>query len=210
MMWNGIHLLISPAASHSGWEDNWQSDQFHYLHHVKFECNYGTSGPPLDKIFGTFREKLGKSDEYKGESKDSVASVIAKDDEPIKHEKYLRGPLQIKDAVPTKTDSTFFNSLYLALFATFGLAVVGQQFVDFPYTVSAAFGVGPVVAGMLTLIIFGDKKPMLWPFHKENLVGGLGFHLLISTVMVLAPTYHFASTMLLPQGQAVYFQVFPQ
>lgn len=44
MMWNGIHLLISPAASHSGWEDHFQSDQFHYLHHAKFECNYGTSG----------------------------------------------------------------------------------------------------------------------------------------------------------------------
>ena len=32
-MWNGIHLLISPAASHSGWEDHFQSDQYHYLHH---------------------------------------------------------------------------------------------------------------------------------------------------------------------------------
>ena len=32
-MWNGVHLLISPAASHSGWEDHFQSDQYHYLHH---------------------------------------------------------------------------------------------------------------------------------------------------------------------------------
>ena len=31
--WNGVHLLISPAASHSGWEDHFQSDQYHYLHH---------------------------------------------------------------------------------------------------------------------------------------------------------------------------------
>ena len=23
-MWNGVHLLISPAASHSGWEDHFQ------------------------------------------------------------------------------------------------------------------------------------------------------------------------------------------
>ena len=30
-MWNGIHLLISPAASHSGYEDHFQSDQFHYI-----------------------------------------------------------------------------------------------------------------------------------------------------------------------------------
>ena len=35
-MWNGVHLLISPAASHSGYEDNMQSDQFHYLHHRFF------------------------------------------------------------------------------------------------------------------------------------------------------------------------------
>jgi hypothetical protein len=57
-MWNLIHLLISPAASHSGWEDNMQSDQFHYLHHKKFECNYGTGGEPLDKLFGTHRTSL--------------------------------------------------------------------------------------------------------------------------------------------------------
>lgn len=33
----GVHLLISPAASHSGWEDHFQSDIFHYLHHRYFE-----------------------------------------------------------------------------------------------------------------------------------------------------------------------------
>ena len=38
-LWNSVHLLLSPAASHSGWEDHMQSDQFHYLHHRKFECN---------------------------------------------------------------------------------------------------------------------------------------------------------------------------
>ena len=39
MLFNGMHLLLSPAGSHSGWEDHVQSDQFHYLHHAKFECN---------------------------------------------------------------------------------------------------------------------------------------------------------------------------
>lgn len=29
--WNGVHLLLSPGASHSGWEDHFQADQFHYL-----------------------------------------------------------------------------------------------------------------------------------------------------------------------------------
>ncbi|KAH8053633.1 C-4 methylsterol oxidase [Aureococcus anophagefferens] len=46
--WNGVHLLLSPAASHSGWEDHLQSDQFHMLHHRRFECNYGSASFPLD------------------------------------------------------------------------------------------------------------------------------------------------------------------
>jgi sterol desaturase/sphingolipid hydroxylase (fatty acid hydroxylase superfamily) len=32
MLFNGMHLVLSPACSHSGFEDHWQSDQFHYLH----------------------------------------------------------------------------------------------------------------------------------------------------------------------------------
>merc|ERR1712072_1238471 len=72
-MWNGVHCLISPAASHSGWEDHFQSDIYHYLHHRYFECNYGTNGIPFDKWFGTFRDKFpdsknDKKSTYKGAS----------------------------------------------------------------------------------------------------------------------------------------------
>jgi sterol desaturase/sphingolipid hydroxylase (fatty acid hydroxylase superfamily) len=35
LLWNGLHAVISPAAGHSGYEDHWQSDQLHYLHHSK-------------------------------------------------------------------------------------------------------------------------------------------------------------------------------
>ena len=28
-----ISFMFFPAASHSGWEDHMQSDQYHYLHH---------------------------------------------------------------------------------------------------------------------------------------------------------------------------------
>ena len=64
-MWNGVHLLISPAASHSGFEDHFQSDQFHYLHHKFFECNYGPSDCPLDRWFGTFRDKMDTRSDVK-------------------------------------------------------------------------------------------------------------------------------------------------
>merc|ERR1711871_807897 len=73
LWWHGVHLLLSPAASHSGWEDHFQSDQFHYLHHKRFECNYGSSGTALDKIFGTFRERMGKSKTYRGAAKSITA-----------------------------------------------------------------------------------------------------------------------------------------
>jgi sterol desaturase/sphingolipid hydroxylase (fatty acid hydroxylase superfamily) len=54
--WNGVHLLLSPAASHSGYEDHFQSDIFHYLHHRYFECNYaGTDAAFMDIAFGTFK-----------------------------------------------------------------------------------------------------------------------------------------------------------
>ena len=33
LFWNGMHLLLSPGAAHSGYEDHFQGDQYHYLHH---------------------------------------------------------------------------------------------------------------------------------------------------------------------------------
>jgi sterol desaturase/sphingolipid hydroxylase (fatty acid hydroxylase superfamily) len=60
-----IHVaLFSPALGHSGFErlligkrlgvDS--GNYFHYLHHKYFECNYGGSLAPLDKLFGTFHD----------------------------------------------------------------------------------------------------------------------------------------------------------
>ena len=38
-----------------------------------FECNYGTSGTPLDKMFGTFRDKLKETGtSYRGGSEEKV------------------------------------------------------------------------------------------------------------------------------------------
>ena len=39
-----------------------RSPQFHYVHHARFECNYGSSSLPLDNYFGTFRDQLRKPD----------------------------------------------------------------------------------------------------------------------------------------------------
>ena len=60
-----LHLAaFLPALSHSGYDrlkvgKRLQIDagaHFHYLHHKYFECNYGGSLLPLDKMFGTFHD----------------------------------------------------------------------------------------------------------------------------------------------------------
>ena len=43
-------LLLSPAASHSGFEDHFQSDQFHYIHHKYFDWNFGPSDVPTLRL----------------------------------------------------------------------------------------------------------------------------------------------------------------
>ena len=64
-MFHLVHLGLSPAAGHSGYEQiNVKGDKgvpigtyMHYLHHRYIECNYGGDGLPLiDKLRGTFHD----------------------------------------------------------------------------------------------------------------------------------------------------------
>eukprot|EP00662_Eupelagonemidae_sp_cell21_P034765 gene34765-13277_t len=87
----------------------------HSLHHrnfdtgLKFECNYGTSGTPLDKYWGTFREKFGASQKYTGQCSDadiasSLTSATNEDEKAgagtaCKVEPFLRGTLTLTGAV---------------------------------------------------------------------------------------------------------------
>jgi len=74
--WIFVHLSLAPGAGHSGWEDHFQADQYHYVHHAKFECNYGSpfSGF-IDQWCGTFRERLGESVAYRGEWVEPVGTT---------------------------------------------------------------------------------------------------------------------------------------
>eukprot|EP01051_Picozoa_sp_SAG22_P021918 SAG22_NODE_5038_length_1102_cov_1.550349_1_plen_311_part_01 len=50
LTWNLIHAVLAPAAGHSGYEDHWQSDQFHHLHHQvgapgRQDARTGAAGP---------------------------------------------------------------------------------------------------------------------------------------------------------------------
>eukprot|EP01084_Bolivina_argentea_P128686 227419_1 len=52
--------LLVPIISHDGYDDPGAGSLFHYLHHVRFECNYGTTHWlfNFDKVFGTYNNGI--------------------------------------------------------------------------------------------------------------------------------------------------------
>jgi sterol desaturase/sphingolipid hydroxylase (fatty acid hydroxylase superfamily) len=63
-LFNAQHTALTPAGSHHGFEGPVLQGRlptgsyFHYLHHRFFNCNFGEATIPLDRVFGTFRERL--------------------------------------------------------------------------------------------------------------------------------------------------------
>jgi sterol desaturase/sphingolipid hydroxylase (fatty acid hydroxylase superfamily) len=63
---NILHAALTPAGGHIGFhgpvvkESIPGGSYFHYLHHRYFECNYGESNVPLDRIFGSFHDGVQK------------------------------------------------------------------------------------------------------------------------------------------------------
>ena len=162
-MWNGVHLLISPAASHSGWEDHFQSDQYHYLHHRFFECNYGTSGTPFDKIFGTFRDKMKETGtSYRGGSEEKVDARTA-------------AVLDSKSSLAGPPDLGFV--LYLGLnclaWALLWLRLTDSGLVDWvsPATLAFTISAGPLVLAqvMANVTNTGTRRSVFYPFHQVRL-----------------------------------------
>ena len=44
------------SAGHDGHDQPCGGSLFHYIHHAKFEYNYGTPMVPLDVLFGTYAD----------------------------------------------------------------------------------------------------------------------------------------------------------
>ena len=54
-LYTKFHADIAPIGGHSGMDEPLDGSDYHYLHHAKFECNYGVPFPiNLDKLFGTW------------------------------------------------------------------------------------------------------------------------------------------------------------
>eukprot|EP00039_Didymoeca_costata_P015967 m.278697 g.278697 ORF g.278697 m.278697 type:complete len:152 (-) comp16318_c0_seq1:2186-2641(-) len=52
-----FHADIAPIGGHDGYGEPSANGDFHYLHHAKYECNYGVPWPiNFDAIFGSWVE----------------------------------------------------------------------------------------------------------------------------------------------------------
>ena len=49
-----IHLSLMAMWGHDGYDSPGQGHYFHYLHHTRFDCNYGSENSPLDWLFGSY------------------------------------------------------------------------------------------------------------------------------------------------------------
>jgi len=166
-MWLFVHLILSPAAAHSGFEDHFQSDQYHYIHHAKFECNYGSPGTAfLDIYCGTFREQLS----YK---------TIPSRTKEWARESYLGLPQTATHAV---------YSLFTICLVP--LIVWGSNHRSFAMSIASTVAVGPIVLAMLLCYLSGDRFCWRWPFQKESLFGTFGVFFAAGTLFCVVPLFH--------------------
>mmetsp|Transcript_9529 Transcript_9529/g.18067 ORF Transcript_9529/g.18067 Transcript_9529/m.18067 type:complete len:511 (-) Transcript_9529:134-1666(-) len=199
-LWNFLHLTIAPGAGHSGFEDHFQADQYHYVHHAKFECNYGSPFSAfIDQYFGTFREKLGTTKEYKGEYNEAALKTAGVTESVVTRPKewspqgYLGFPATSGHAV-----YTIFWVLLFPL-CVWGAALNNntgaQQMpalmgVSMAQVVAATVSYGPVIFAMAVCLLEGDRMSWRWPFHKEPVVGAFGLFFVLGWVACILPIYH--------------------
>ncbi len=199
-----MHLLISPAASHSGWEDNMQSDLYHYLHHRYFECNYGTQGMPMDKMFGTFRDKLKeKGTTYNGGSEEKVdEKSVRLHDTKANFSKTLP---EVGFVIYMGLNMLLWGILYCA-FKQIPILDGGTKRIDCPTTMALLISVGPIaIAQAMTMLTEASRRPrpVLYPFHKDKVIHTM-FHLSVSILACVVPVFLLVHTMLSSPGEAFF------
>jgi sterol desaturase/sphingolipid hydroxylase (fatty acid hydroxylase superfamily) len=193
-----VHLTLAPGCGHSGWEDHFQSDQYHYLHHAKFECNYGSPfSACIDQGLGTFREGLGKSSAYRGEwSESKVKTQRNAESTPGQRGVWSE---QSYLGLPQSTDHAIYTLFWLALWP---LVVWGAVFnhgetrveeiagVTTPTFIASVVAYAPVALALALAFVSGDRMSWRWPFHRERLLGTLGLFLALGYLVCMLPVYH--------------------
>jgi len=143
LFWMGVHSVIAPAASHSGYEDHFSADLAHYLHHRYSDCNYGVpQSIPFDVWFGTFRRKAESA--FKPTS-DPKARLVG------------------------KSDHFFFNLSWILLWT----GVLRMSEFMFTTAIAFSMSVGPLILALLFEWLkdypSSNRRSLIAPFDKDPL-----------------------------------------
>ena len=170
-LWNGVHLLLSPAASHSGWEDHFQSDAFHYMHHRYFECNYaGTDAAFMDIMFCTFKGSFSDVDKDGPKPREDAKSTLFSYP-TIEFTRYI---------------TLCFSCIFLWGYFALGIAnktIVLNELQRF--VISFGVGFGPVLIAWILSNIF-HKNTTYVKSIKMTIVGNL-IHISIGSLFCSVP-----------------------
>jgi len=164
-LWNGIHLLLAPGASHSGWEDHFQADAFHYIHHRYFDYNYaGANASFLDVVFDTFKPV------FKGE--DTKPRADAKST--------LRSPPSL--------EMLSYLALSTACMLPWALCTTRHVHVSeaAALAMSVLAGFGPVAVAALFTVVSSGAGALLDPYAKRPLLQN-GLHLAVGSLFCSFP-----------------------
>lgn len=114
----------------------------------------------------------------------------------------------------TNIDQFVFNVLIVGLFSIiiWGMLSMESLKTQLNFNVSInqlahilgiLIATGPIITGVFVLILFGDNKHFLFPFHKEKLFGQLGINLILNILMDILPIYILFQGMFATKGQTV-------
>jgi cytochrome b involved in lipid metabolism len=97
-----FHADIAPIGGHDGYQDPGPNGDYHLLHHMKFECNYGVPWPlNFDKFWGTWvnPEEYRKTGEANANGEWANKAMAASENE--KNEPLLKAENQDKEVTVT-------------------------------------------------------------------------------------------------------------
>jgi sterol desaturase/sphingolipid hydroxylase (fatty acid hydroxylase superfamily) len=170
LFWMGVHVVISPAASHSGYEDHFSADLAHYLHHRYSDCNYG-AGIPFDRWFGSFRDKL----------KTSTTAAAKNNDAPSKDPKASLGLFP---------EHPVFNAAWIIL----GCAVWHvRDSMNFRLA-AVLLSFGP--AWIALVLSLGKRQSLMMPFDKDSGASRI-LHLILGILLGILPATYLLELLLL-------------
>lgn len=169
--------------------------RYHYLHHARFECNYGSPFSAfIDQAMGTFRERLGNSVEYTGGHTQEVRASPEASKVDWSPNGYLGLP-----SSPTQAVYAAFTCAAACVACT---AAVSDAALP-PQVAAAAVAVGPLVVAIVLHLCEKDRQSWRYPFHKERIFGSFGLFCAAGLCACVWPVYAALSALFSVRGVQV-------